>query len=253
MNLHLKTLFFMLIFIVFSSTAYAAESSVKITMMTESYPPFNMKIDGKLQGIGVDVLQAMLEVMNSDQTINDVILTNWSRAYSTVLKRKDSMVFVITRTAKREALFKWIGPIAKTTICLIAPKNKNISINKISDVDQYRIGTVLQDIGEQILLEAGVDKKHLRSISGINCIDLSFKKMENNRIDMFAYEINSAQYEAKRHGHDFAKFEAVYTLKEGELYFAFNKETDEKVIAKWQQALEVVKESGQYAEILKKY
>ncbi|MEJ1296140.1 MAG: transporter substrate-binding domain-containing protein [Candidatus Sedimenticola sp. (ex Thyasira tokunagai)] len=128
-----------------------------------------------------------------------------------------------------------------------------VKVNGIQDLNNYQIGVVLKDIGEQLLLEKGVNKRNIQSISGKNVIDLSFKKMENNRIDLFAYELNVIKYGAKIHGYDPDKYEAVYTLKEGELYYAFNKNTDDKIIQKWQQALDDLKTDGGYQKILNSY
>ncbi len=239
--------------VVISFTCHAADNDTKITMMTEVYPPYNMQVDGRLEGISVDILEGILKILETGQTRDDVILTNWSRAYSMAVKKKNHMVFSTTRTALRDSLFKWVGPIIKTTISVIAPKEKAIVINTLSDLNQYRIGTVLKDVGEQILFASGIDKKQIHSIGGKNAIDLSFKKMENNRIDMFAYEVNVARYEAKRKGYNMADFEVVYTLKEGELYYAFNRGTDDEIIAQWQSALDTLKANGFYNKILDKY
>ncbi len=253
MKAFLQKAFVSLLFVLVSFNSYAETTSQKITIMTEVYPPFNMEIDGKLTGISVDVLDAMLELLNTGQTREDIILSNWSRAYTMAEKRKNHMVFSTTRTSQRESLFKWVGPVSKITIGIIAPKEKGIVINKFSDLNQYRIGTVLKDIGEQTLLEGGILKKQIHSISGKNSIDLSFKKMENDRIDLFAYATKGAMYEAKVKGHDVNDFEVIYTVKEGDLYYAFNKETSDEIITQWQNALDAVKANGLYDEIVKRY
>ncbi|MBT6701207.1 MAG: hypothetical protein HOB14_06040 [Gammaproteobacteria bacterium] len=74
---------FLLLILMFNvSTLLAAEVEGKINIMTEVYPPYNMQVDGKLKGISVEILDVMLERMELDQNSSDVILTNWSRAYS---------------------------------------------------------------------------------------------------------------------------------------------------------------------------
>ncbi len=253
MHFFLKKALTLLILTFVSCNSYAEDTQKQITIMTEVYPPYNMKVDGHLKGISVDVLEEMMKLLKTGQTRDDFMLSNWSRSYSMAEKRKNHMVFSTTRTSQREPLFKWVGPITKTTIGIMAQKKKQIVIKKLSDLNQYRVGTVLKDIGEQILKESGIDEKQLHSISGKNAIDLSFKKMKNDRIDMFAYELNAASYEAKAKGHNLDDFEVIYTLKEGELYYAFNKETDDRLIMRWQNALDTVKENGLFDSILKKY
>ncbi len=76
--------------------------------------------------------------------------------YQEALKKKGYMVFSTTRTAQRENLFKWVGPIIQTRIGIIAKKSKHIRVAEASELNQYRIGTVLKDIGELLVIEAGV-------------------------------------------------------------------------------------------------
>ena len=234
-----------------SSLFAASDTTIKI--YTEHYPPNNMKIGGKLTGKSVEVLDAMFKQMNSKQKIEDIKLTNWSRAYSVALKAPNSMVFSTTRTKARENLFKWVGPISTTTVGVIALKGKNIVIKDISDFDNYRIGAVLKDVAEQLLLERGVHKKNIQHLNGKTAIKMSFNKMEKNRIDMFAYNTSIALTDAKMEGFDTNKYEIIYKLTVGELCFAFNKKTDDKIIQKWQDALDTIKKNGLYDKIVKKY
>ncbi len=224
-----------------------------ITINTEEYPPYNMKVNNKLSGISVEVLDAMFNQMKSSQTIDDVRLINWSRAYNLALKKKNYMVFATSRTKERESLFKWVGPIYQTSLGLIALKKKKIIINNDKDLNKYKIGTVLSDVANQILLTKGVDKKNIKQVGGKNAISLSFNKLDKNRIDMFSYVLAGAKYSAKKDGFDFNKYESVYSIGKYYGYFAFNKDTDDKIITKWQQALDDIKSNGIYDKIMKKY
>ena len=234
-----------------SSLFAASDTTIKI--YTEHYPPNNMKIAGKLTGSSVEVLDAMFKQMNSKQKITDIKLTNWSRAYSVALKVPNSMVFSTTRTKARENLFKWVGPISTTTVGVIALKSKKIVIKDISDFSKYKIGAVLKDVAEQLLIEKGVDKKNIQHVNGEKAIKITFNKMEKGRIDMFAYNTSIALAGAKMEGFDTNKYEIIYNIAVGNLCFAFNKKTDDKVIQKWQYALDTIKKNGIYDKIMKKY
>jgi len=245
----------MKIIILFSlliSTLFAS-SDAKIKIYTEEYPPHNMKVAGKLTGRSVDILDAMFKKMDSKQSIKDVKLTNWSRAYSVAQKVPNSMVFSTTRTKSREDLFKWVGPISTTTVGVIALKSKNIVIKDISDFNKHKIGAVLKDVAEQLLIERGVSKNSIQHVNGSDAIKISFNKMEKGRIDMFAYNTTVALAGAKMAGFDTDKYEIVYELTVGELCFAFNKKTDDDIIKKWQNALDAIKANGTYAKIINKY
>jgi len=245
----MKKLFVTLVFI--GVTIFLNATDIK--MMTENYPPYNMEVDGKLQGLSVEILDAILKSMKSKKNIYDVELLSWSKAYSTAKNKKNHMVFSTTRTKNRENMFKWVGPIAKTTIGITALKNKEIVIKNINDLKKYKIGCIAKDIGEILLLENKIPKENLKSIDGINSLATSFYKLERDRIDMFAYETKVAKYSADLNGYDPDEYEVVYTLKKSELYFAFNKLTSDDIIKKWQKALDDIKANGIYQEIVKKY
>lgn len=225
-----------------------------IKMYTEHYPPYNMKSkQGQLTGSSIEILNAVLKQMNSSQSIKDVKLRSWAKSYAVAQKIKNAMVFSTTRTKSREPLFKWVGPIATATVGVVALKSKKIIINKISDFNKYTTGAVLKDIGEILLLDAGVNKNNIQYVKGEDAINISFNKMKKNRIDMFAYNLNVAFANAKIEGFDIDKYEIVYTLKVGYQYFAFNKNTDDKIIQKWQNALDAIKKDGTYEKIHSKY
>jgi len=226
-----------------------------IKIYTEHYPPYNMEDEnGNIIGSSVEVLEAVLKELKSTQTIKkDVKLRSWAKSYKVAQKVKNAMVFSTTRTASRENLFKWVGPIATATVGVVALKSKNIAINKVSDLNKYKIGAVLADVGETLLLDKGVDKKNIQYVKGEDAINISFNKMLKNRIDMFAYNLNVAFANAKMAGFDVNKFEIVHTLKVGEQYFAFNKDTDDNVIKSWQNALDTIKKNGTYQKIQNRY
>jgi polar amino acid transport system substrate-binding protein len=212
-----------------------------------------MEVNGKLKGLSIEVFDALVKHLDTKISLNDVKLRPWAFGYKVTLKKKNTMLFSTTRTKQREKLFKWVGPIVVTKVGLMAPKNRNISIKNKASLNNYKIGAVINDIGEQLLLSAGVKKSNIKSTSGKTPVITNFRKMGKGSIDMFAYNINVAMYGAKSYQINSNDFEVVHILKEGKLYFAFNKNTSDKIIIKWQKALDKIKADGTYDKILKKY
>ncbi|PUD98778.1 MAG: hypothetical protein C3L25_11180 [Candidatus Sedimenticola endophacoides] len=101
--------------------------------------------------------------------------------------------------------------------------------------------------------QAGVARDNIQSVSGQDVLKISLRKLVAGRIDLLSYELNVATHAAKSNGYDPGRFERVYTLKEGELYFAFNKETADALIGRWQQALDAMKADGTHQRILDSY
>ncbi len=241
------------VFLLFALLSLIMAKDSDLNIMTENYPPYNMEKDGKLKGISIELTQEIFKELGLQKSEDDIVLTSWSRAYNSAENRDGYMVLSTTRTKARENKFKWVGPIAKTTIGVIALKSKNYKIKRVQDLNKYRIGAVLDDVGEQLLIEKGIDRKKISAVDGKDSVAFSFNKLEKNQIDLFAYQVDVAAYLAKQEGIDFSKYEIVKVLEEGELYFAFNKNTDNSIIDRWQSALDQIKQDGRFTAIVDKY
>ncbi len=231
----------------------SAKSMDDLEIWTEIYPPYNFKGNGKLKGISVDLMVLMLRTVNSKLTREDIKLAPWARGYRSVLNKKNNVLFSTTRTKEREKHFKWVGPITTTTVSVFARKDNNIKIQSIEDITKYRIGVVIDDIGEQLLVTAGVPLIKLDRIGGTDVIRQSIRKMNKSRIDLFCYEESAAKWTIKKNGFNPSDYEVVYILKKGELYYTFNKKTPDAVLQKLQNALDELKKDGSYQKILDKY
>lgn len=230
-----------------------SQSIDDIYFTTENYPPYNFEENGKLQGISVELLILMLKKLNAKQTIKDIHLKPWARGYNALLKIPNTCLFSTIRTKQRESLFKWVGPITTTSISLIARKDKNIKINSVKDIYNYKIGVVRDDIGEQLLLKAGIPSENLDRISGINVITQSIKKLNKARFDAWAYDHDVALWTIKKFGFDPDDYQIVYSLQKGDLYYAFHKDSSDLLIQKLQKALDELKTEGEYQKILDRY
>jgi polar amino acid transport system substrate-binding protein len=132
-------------------------------------------------------------------------------------------------------------------------KDKNIVIKNISDLNKYKIGTTKDDAGEMFLLENGIDIKNLYRLDGTNSLATLLYKMEREKIDMVSYDTRVAMHSIDLNGFESDDYEVIYTFANKELFFAFNKNTDEEIIKKWQKALDVIKSNGVYDKIINKY
>ncbi|MBU2631115.1 MAG: ABC transporter substrate-binding protein [Proteobacteria bacterium] len=150
-----KWLLAVLILWVSSSVVFAA-GFPELVIMTEEYAPYNFKKDGKVQGIAVDMMVEMLKKVGSSQTLDDIQLLPWARGYRNVQEMPNAVLFSTTRTKERENIFKWVCPINTLRTEVIALKSRNIKINSVQELLKYRIGCVRDDVGEQLIVAAGV-------------------------------------------------------------------------------------------------
>jgi len=235
------------------STYTYSQSLDDIYFITENNPPYNFKDNGKLQGISIDLLLLMFKKLNAKQTLADLHLKPWSRGYNESLAKSNTCLFSTVRTEEREELFSWVGPIAATSISLIARKDKKIKISSVEDLSKYKMGVVRDDVGEQLLLKAGINVANIDQIGGVNVLIQSIRKLNKGRFDLFAYDDEVAFWIIKKQGFDPDNYETVYTLKKGQLYYACNKKVSQLLIQKLQQALDELKEEGLYQQIIDNY
>lgn len=220
--------------------------------VTEFYPPYNYEEDGQIKGISVDILLRALKKAGSTLSRSDIKLMQWSKGYDLALNQPGTLLFATTRTKDREDLFKWAGPISPTKISLVAKKGSGVELDNLGDIaaKDYKIGVVKDDVAHQILKKRGVPESSLviRPFPGLN-----FMELYKGEIDAWAYEENVAMWISGVYGFDSSSFDPVYTLEEGELFYAFHKDTPDSTVNALQKALDQVKESGRYEQILNKY
>lgn len=248
---NIRILFVSAFFMLFSLSSKAASSSIDdYKFMTEDYPPFNYGQGSDLKGLSIEFWDLILKKLNSNKTVKDVEILPWARSYNSVQSEDNTLLFVMTRTAEREKLFKWVGPVAPTKIAVVAPKAKNMKIKNFADFSKYKIGVVRDDVGELLLLSNNVPKSNIDQ--AVKLSD-SIKKLLAGRIDAISYEENVLKWTLKQENQKVSDYEMIFSLKEGEVFFAFNKNTPDELIAKVQEAFNQVKQSPEYQKIMDKY
>ncbi len=243
-----------ILFLILCVSGYISGQSIdEISFVTEHYPPYNFIKNERLQGISVDLLTLMFERSGSSQSRDDIKLLPWARGYYYALNAKNYSLFSTTRTTERENKFKWVGPITSTTISLSAKKERGIIINTIDDAKQYTIGSVIEGVGEQLLIKEGININKLIRNGGVDVLFNSIRMLNSGMIDIFAYEENVFRWEIKERGFIPDLYETVFVLKKGYIYYAFNKETPDSVIIQLQNALDELKKDGTHQKILDNY
>ncbi len=193
---------------------------------TENMPPYNYIKNGKMSGISTDVLKNITKNSNSIY-IKKVELYPWKRAYKKVINTQNTVLYSTGRSQQREKLFAWVGPIDSIRVGVVSKKSKNININKISDLNNYKIGTITSSFVEQKLLKNGLKEKNLDSFISI---ESQIKKLISGRVDSVAFSIPAICYFLIELGEDLKDYEEIYLLGEAELYFAFNRQSDKDMI-----------------------
>jgi ABC-type amino acid transport substrate-binding protein len=248
-SLFIKALIFASASLLISPLTSATELD-QLNYITESYPPYNFKSNGKLQGIAVDLLLAATRKSSTSLTAKKIKLLPWTRAYKMAETGPNIVLFSTTRTDEREQKFNWVGPISPTRIVLLAKKSNAIIINSPSDISKHIVGAIKDDIGDQLVQAAGIKDSAIKHVSKAESLA---KMLGAGRIKLWAYEENVARWFIKQAGLKNSEFESVYTLKESDLYYAFSKDIKKEALELLQKSIDDVKASEEFAKIKASY
>lgn len=238
-------------FLLFPLSASHADTVPKFMIMTEEWKPYNFQEKGTIKGISVDMLVLMLERTGSAQGRDDIQIYPWARAYKISREKPGTLLFTTARTAEREKIFKWVGPIFEIEFNIYALKSRHIRINSFEDLRKYKIGTLRADAMEELLINKTGMKVSDFDQGASNLINM--KKLLAGRTDLIAQSKDTTIHTCKEAGLNPDEFEPVFILEKSSMYYAFHKETPDSVIIMFQTVFDEIKSEGKLAEIFKKY
>jgi len=220
----------------------------ELTFYTESYPPFQYREDGELKGRMVEILRLMLAKANAETKISDVRLVPWARGFNLVKEQPNTVLFGTSRTASREEKFAWVGPVMPLRQVIIGPKVSAHDPNHIAYFKDYRIATIRDDVAEELLLVAGLKKFNLMRQPAVQPI---IDVLEHGRAEFWAYNERVAFHILAENGLK-QRYETVFLLETTTNWFAINPDSDPAAIEAMQDALDAVKATPAYQEILER-
>nr|WP_288256089.1 ABC transporter substrate-binding protein [uncultured Pseudomonas sp.] len=221
-----------------------------LVLLTENLPPFNMSVAGTnyarddgVTGISSDILRAVCE--RAQVQCQQILRFPWQRVYQQTLDDAGYGLFSTARTAEREGLFKWVGPIASNEWVLFSKGDSSIQLNSLDDARRYRIGGYKGDAKTQFLLDRGLEvQTALRDSENV-------KKLERGQIDLWVTSNQAGRFVARQEGLENLK--AVQNLHTADLYLALNLQTPDELVQKLQSALDSLRAEGALRSIEARY
>jgi polar amino acid transport system substrate-binding protein len=198
-----------------------ASSVDKLTFVTEEYPPFNYTQDGRLQGKSTQIIQKLLEISNSNQSVENILVVPWAVGYDMALSTPNTALFSTTKTAQRDALFKWIGPLASHKTVLLA--YKDLQINSKEEISSLRVVVIHKDVGAQLL--ANLSTKPKQIITAASNIEAA-QMLYYGRVDAWAYGESTGHWILQQLGLNPQDYPSILTLGQDDLYIALHPDSD---------------------------
>lgn len=217
---------------------YATLHAQTFKVYTEQLPPYNFLQDGKVVGSSTQLLKELLARTGHDIDQDTISLVPWARGYHEVQNNKNTIIYSMAKTPERENIFKWVGPINKLAVGLVAKKSTHVNIKTLESLHQYTIGVMHDTAAEGMLINLGLRATDLERFSNAQA---QIKKLNDGRIDIIAFGVEGLYFMLKEAGYNSDDYETVYVLKEADLYFAFHKETDDRIINQLNQELKSIK------------
>jgi polar amino acid transport system substrate-binding protein len=173
----------------------------------------------------------------------------WARGYLYLQSRPGTVLFSTTRTEKRDALgFKWAGPIKTNKIVLLARRDAKIRISSVEEAKKYRIGSIIKDIEEHLLISAGIKESNLTRVSTLRSL---VRMLEADRIQLAAKGWENLMGALKTEKYNLDDYEIAFELKSSHQYFAFHKATPDHIVIRFQNAIDNLKD--QHEAIIRKF
>ena len=223
----------LLLLIGYSSLALAA----KLQLYTEEYRPLSYFDDGKLTGMAVEVVEQLIQRTGASASIQVV---PWTRGYHQVQREANTGLFSIVRTARRESLFQWVGPIALGHTSFYARRGAGLNVRSLKDIERF--STVA--VPKQWYSYEYLSDKGLKNLYAVPTPQHMTKMFKHGRIELLVASSLALDDMLAEQGMSARDVELQFTLMGTNSYIAFSKNTDPALVQRWQQALDQLTRDG---------
>ena len=217
-----------------------------LRLYSQEYPPVNFSIAGEPAGMAVDVVRELAR--RSGQPISMEVVP-WARAYREARTRPNAGVFVTMRTAEREPLFQWVGPITVNITSFYGLTDAAPRIDSLDDARRHgEIAIPREWYSHQLLLAEGFTNLH--PVPGP---DMVVQMLKHRRVKLMVMDNLGLPAYLARGGLRADEVKLLFSFLRSYTYIAFSSEIDHSLVARWQEELDDMKRDGSFAAIHHKW
>lgn len=232
------------------------EAECLLSMGWDPWEPYHyLGNQGEVQGLDIEIISAITDEIGCDL---EFVTGNWAGHLRQIQHGSLDVLGGATRTDEREAFARFSEPYRTENFALyIRPgESDRYTGDSLSELleDGFRLGLTQGFVyGEEVtqLQERGrFDEQIIEAPMG----ELHFTRLQDHRLDGFLedpYVVASIQ---RRRGWQDEVEAHPMTFDSGEVHFMFSREgVDESLVDRFNEALENLRETGQYDEIMNRY
>ncbi|WP_457788940.1 substrate-binding periplasmic protein [Pseudomonas sp. PL-6] len=216
--------------------------AAELRLYTEDYRPFSYLEDGQPSGMAVAVVEELIRRTGESARIEVV---PWTRGYHQVRRLPDTALFSTVRTAQREALFHWVGPIARGHTRFYSRKADGLHVADLDGV--RRLGPLAvpkQWYSYELLTELGLD-----NLYGVPTPQDMLRMFRHGRVKLLLANSLTLDGMLAEQGMQAEQLQAQFDLMPNDSYIAFSRQTDARRVERWQQALLEMRRDGSLERI----
>ena len=206
-------------------------------------------LDGDFHVTGGMCVEIVREIQRRIGDTSPIQGVPWARGYKAVQVEPNVMLFSMARTAERENLVRWVGPLAVRKSVLVTLKASHIRLTNLEDAKKLKaIGIVTDEVRGQILRTAG-----FTNLNPTTSEQLNVKQLVAGAAEAFTSTDLNMVPVIKAAGYNPADFEVALAYDETPSCLAFSLGTSGTVIGRWDQALKEMRKDGTLQKILRPY
>ena len=218
-------------------------------VVTEEWAPYNYQEKNQLTGMATEIVRAIMARTGDDF---EVALLPSMRSARALKTRPKTIIYSLFRTAEREPLYKWVGPIVEESIHPYQLANAQQPVNsleqllyapKITTRHAGLIPETLQSRGFNNLEKTATESLQLYRMLLAGRSDIIIGDTDAGVV-YYSRQLNIAPGTLRQ---------IPIELYRSSLYIAFSRDCDDELVASWAHALEQLRYSGELERIQDRY
>jgi len=217
-----------------------------LQMYTEDYPPLTFEQDGRVTGLGTEIVREICRRLNTPENIR---LLQWDNAYKLALLNPNTVLFTVEHTLERDPLFQWVGPLGSNITQFYTRKGDKLKIESMDDAKKVeKIATCSSWFTEQELRRAG-----FTNLVSSPYPEENVRQLMQGEAQLSVFTDLTVPDLARMAGYSVEDLQPVYVVSESYFYIALSQGTPPETVQAWKEAYTQMKQDGTLAQIYAKW